>query len=172
MTPIIENLVRAGVADIEVWSNSVEDDAGVYGRYLAIERAAGDVVYMQDDDCLLPPESIIRLLEAYEPGRIVANMPAEFRKNYTDSCLIGFGAVVDRGLPAKAFRRFEAAERPWDYRQRPDVIFTTLTPFTLVDLPVKILDYAYGPDRAYRQRSHVQDRHRALVQARLVRGKS
>ncbi len=120
---------------------------------------------------MLPPESVAALLAAYEPGRIVANMPARFRRRYTDSCLVGFGAVFDRDLPARAFDRFKRAGRAWAYRDRPDVIFTALTPFTLLDVPVEILPYAYGPDRAFRQRTHVVDRHRALSHARAARMK-
>ncbi len=171
LTPIRNSLVDACIDDISVWDNSVHTDQGVYGRYIAVDEAKGDVVYVQDDDCLLPPESIIRILEAYEPGRIVANMSDDFRANYSDSCLVGFGAVFDRDLPAKAFERFRGAGRPWDYRNRPDVIFTALTPFTLVDVPVEILPYAYGPDRMYRQRGHAAQRHKALQHARAVRAK-
>ena len=171
MDPIAASLTAAGISRLTIWDNSREQDSGVYGRYLAVGRATGDVIYTQDDDCLLPEESIHLLLEAYEPGRIVANMPKPFRKNYSDSCLVGFGAVFDRDLPAKAFERFREAGTSWDYHERPDVIFTALTPFTLVDVPVEILEYAYGADRAYRQRSHVIDRHRALTAARLARRK-
>ncbi len=171
MLPIAESIIAAGITDVVSYDNSVGENHGVYGRYVLIEDAAGDVVYVQDDDCLLPPESIIRLLEAYEPGRIVANMSADFRANYTDSCLVGFGAVFDRDLPARAFERFRGAGRPWDFRNRPDVIFTALTPFTLVDVPVEILPYAYGRDRMYRQRGHAAQRHKALQHARAVRAK-
>ncbi len=165
MQPIMSSL--AGIADeIDVWDNSFEQNEGVFGRYLSIERASHEVVFVQDDDCLLPSESIRAILSAYEPGRIVANMPDEFRKNYTDSCLIGFGAVFDRDLPEKAFARFGAGGR-----KRPDVVFTTLTPFTLVDVPFEHLPYAFADDRMYRQRGHAAQRHRTLAKARRVRDK-
>ncbi len=169
MRQMIANLAEAGVDEIDVWDNSFEENAGVYGRYMSIARASHPVVFVQDDDCVLPTESIETLLAAYEPGRIVANMPEQHRKRYTDSCLIGFGAVFDRDLPAKAFARFERATRPYDYRKRADVIFTALTPFTLLDVPFDILPYAYGPDRMFKQPGHIVQRHLALKQARIAR---
>ncbi len=165
MQPILDSL--SGI-DVELWNNSVEDDAGVYGRYLAVGRATHDIVYVQDDDCLLTAEAIDRIVTAYEPGRIVANMPPDFRAHYTDSCLVGFGAVFDRDLPARAFERYRLAEMPWDRRLRPDVVFTALTPFTLVDVPFEHLPYAFGPDRMYRQRGHALDRQITLSRARRV----
>ncbi len=166
MQPILDSL--AGI-DVELWDNSIEQDAGVYGRYLAAERATCDIVYVQDDDCLLSAEAIDRIITAYEPGRIVANMPPDFRHHYTDSCLVGFGAVFDRDLPARAFERYRLAEMPWDRRLRPDVVFTALTPFALVDVPVEILPHAYGSHRMFRQRGHSLDRQITLSRARRVR---
>lgn len=164
ITEILESWAEAELSTPVVWNNADRDNHGVYGRYLAVEEAAKAVVFVQDDDCLLNPEDILRIVDAYEPGRIVANMPQPHRKNYSDSCLVGFGAVFDRYLPERAFARFRG-----NHRQSPDVVFTALTPFTLVDVPVENLPWAYGEDRMYRQPNHVRDRFRVLQQARAFR---
>lgn len=166
LEPIVATIRQAGIRDVQVWDNSAGDDLGVYGRYAAMEGCEHDVVYVQDDDCVLPAASIRGLIKAYQPGVIAANMPQHFRNVYTDSCLIGFGAVFDRDLPPAAFKAFGGASR------RPDVVFTALTPREMLDVPVTILPYAYGADRAYRQPGHSEERRRVLEQARLVRGRA
>ncbi len=171
MRDITSSLAHAGVAEIHIWDNSLEEESGVYGRYRSVERATNEVVFVQDDDCLLPPESIRAIVDAYEPGRIVSNMPQDFRSRYTDSCLVGFGAVFDRDLPKKAFDRYKLTHYPWDRRIRPDVVFTALTPFTLVDVPFEHLPHAFGDNRMYRQAGHDLDRQITLTRARKVRAK-
>ncbi len=166
MTEILATITEAGIDDIRIWNNALEQNLGVYGRYAAVEQALHDVIYVQDDDCVLPAPSIRALIAAYKPGKITANMPPEFRRNYHDSCLVGFGAVFDRDLPGRAFDRFGG------HGKRPDVIFTTLTPRRLVNVPYRNLPWATGPDRNYRQRIHRIERESALVKARRVRDRS
>lgn len=172
-------------------------DLAVYGRYAAIAHTDADLIFVQDDDCILAPESFDMLLAAYQPGHIVANMPDRFRPHYPDSCLVGFGALFDRDLPYKAFERWWDAcprsgratngrlwhqgptdEPEWSYcpdchgehfHRTCDVVFTTLTPRILVDAPVEILDYAHAPNRMWKQPGHVEERARTLELARKVR---
>ncbi len=164
LAAIRETWADAGLSDPAVWDNAELEDHGVYGRYLAVEEAPTRVVFVQDDDCLLQPDAILEIIDAYEPGRIVANMPRSHRKNYSDSCLIGFGSVFDRELPERAFARFKG-----NHRLQPDVVFTALTPFTLVDVPVSNFPYAFGNDRMHRQPGYHRERFRTLVRARAAR---
>jgi hypothetical protein len=160
------------LGEVIIWDNSsrYRKDLSVYGRYAAIDDARRDVILVQDDDFVLPAESIKALLRAYEPGRIVANMPERFRPRYPDSCLVGMGAIFDRDLPAQAFARlaWSMPEAEMFYRTC-DVFFTTLTPFTLVDLPVETTEWTYAENRMYRQETHTPERARALALARAVR---
>lgn len=165
-----------------VWANAAPRDLVVYGRYAALRAVAGGIVYVQDDDCVLPAHSLAALAAAYEPGRLVCNMPAPFRAHYTDSGLVGFGAVFDADLPQAAFDRLR--ERAIDptvetepdgtafapaFMRCCDVVFTTLTPMTWVDVPYENLAYATGPDRMFRQPGHVGERAWMLALARSVR---
>lgn len=98
-------------------------DVSVYGRYAAIEHAAGDVIYVQDDDVIVSdPRAIVAPLidvmyRGYGPGNgvapflvglpVVCNMPPEFRHDfYADNALVGFGAAFHRAAPDRAFSRF------------------------------------------------------------------
>lgn len=109
---------------------------------------------------------------------LVANMPQEFRHDgYTDSCLVGFGACFHRDLPKKSFGRFMAHHDhmiPLGIRQDVfwrtcDVVFTTLTPRVLVDVPKVNREFASDPDRMWKQPSHYGERVRMLELARKVR---
>lgn len=105
------------------------EDLSVYGRYAAIEHASNDLIYVQDDDCIVRDPSL--LVSAWkdadangwtegpgEPwGGVVCNMPPEFRHDfYTHHALVGFGAAFHRDAPARAFARMWdglGAAKPW-----------------------------------------------------------
>jgi hypothetical protein len=119
---------------------------------------------------------------------LVSNMPQEFRHGgYTDSCLVGFGACFHRDAPARAFQRYSEFYPVLDGVLGParlqdeidaesamlnrtcDVVFTTLAPRVLVDVPKTDLPYATDASRMYRQPDHVGERQRVLEMARKVR---
>jgi hypothetical protein len=166
-------------------------DESVFGRYSALEHGFchGDVVMVQDDDCLLPRESLDALVAAYQPGQLVANMPERFRPHYPDSCLVGFGAIFRRDLPLQAFSKFLSWQNAttWNntwgeipelsdgrarmdfFHRTGDVVFTALTPHILLDLPYRDLPWATDKTRMYRQPDHVGERARMLELCRQVR---
>lgn len=167
-----------------VWDNSWGKDLSVYGRYHVIADCEHDIVMVQDDDCVLQPEAFEALLAAYKPGHVVCNLPQRFRETgfYDDHALVGFGAIFDRYLPERAFTRFalsshrngciawgaEGIDQGW-FDRTCDVVFTTLTPRILVDLPYTDREFASAPNRMWRQPAHVGERTRMLELARKVR---
>lgn len=173
MTPILEQIDLAGIEDVIVWDNSVLADRGPHGRFTAMTAARHDVIYVQDDDALVPPGSIRRLIRAYVRGSIVVNMPPEFRPHYPDSAMVGFGAVFNRLAAMQTFAWFLG------YHQMPidDPLFlrescralTTLTPRILMNVPKADMPYASDPDRLWKQPDHVANRERMLTLARQVR---
>lgn len=166
LTEILDSIPRGW--DRVVYDNSMEPvDMGVAGRFEAIDRAMTGVVYVQDDDCVLPSESFKALARSYEPGVLTANMPEAFRSHYTDSCLLGFGAIFDRGLPNLAWDKWD--DYPDNYKRVCDVYFTTLVPQQWVDVPYRNLPWATADDRMYRQPEHVGERMAALIHARRLR---
>lgn len=161
-------------AQVEVWDNSREADMGVYGRYVAMARLKTPVVVTVDDDTVLPARTVDRLRAAYEPGVIVCNVPARFRERYTDSGLVGFGAIFDRELVDAAFDRFHAVYEGTvdeEFRRRTcDLVFTMLGgPLKFVDLPYRELPYAQDGSRMWRQPDHFDERERMRRLCRAVR---
>ena len=154
------------------WNAGIKDLA-VYGRYAALEHVQTELVYVQDDDCIVSdPEALVA---AWEPGHVVCNMPPEFRHAfYEEHALVGFGAVFERGLPQRAFERLHkiavpdqsAGHRQWFdipwFHRCADVAFTALSPRILCDVPKENLPWAEAPGRMFRQPEHVAERKRML----------
>lgn len=173
--PVLDPLRETFGPEPVVWNNGADGfhDVAVMGRYLGTFLANTSLIYVQDDDCVVPDPSAV--YEAYEgQGSIVCNMPREFRHDgYTDSALVGFGAVFHRLDALGALARFSSRwigdiTLEWLYRVC-DVPVTVLLERTLVDVERRNLEYAYGEDRMYRQETHIGERYLALDLAREVR---
>jgi len=163
-------------------------DLSVYGRYAAIEHAAHDLIYVQDDDVIVSdPSSIVEtwvtatqdeIVEHRVPDPlevVVCNMPQEFRHDfYTCHSLVGFGAAFHRDASELAFDRFwnrasdlealtkEALRAGALFQRTCDIVFTALTSCLLVDVPKMNLPHAFGDDRMWRQPQHQAERARML----------
>jgi hypothetical protein len=167
LAPILEALPYD---DIVVWDNSKRDsDFGAYGRYAAIDEAKNNVIYTQDDDCIVRCHD--RLLAAWQEGTIVANMPAE-RTDYTDSVLVGWGSLFERHAPRTAFERYgrfyPMGDEDW-YRVGADFVFPLLTPFKRVDFGFERLPYSRDAHRTFQQPGYEERKRMFLRRARRVR---
>lgn len=173
-----------------VWDNSKEVDLGVYGRYAAIRRTDAEIIYVQDDDCIVShPRTIVDGLKVsghkdgfkgypeygWSLDMVVCNMPPEFRHSfYEEHALVGFGAAFHRDAPFDAFGRFADAfnSTPTDllartdmnalYLRTCDIVFTGMTPRVLVDVPKVDMPWAHYEDRMWKQPEHQADRVRML----------
>lgn len=198
LRPVIESLPDGW--EIVVWDNGVPAvkvpgiceftlpsimDLSVYGRYAAIEHASHDLIYVQDDDCIVSdPEAIVLAwYEAVEhPDNFngeqiaVCNMPANFRHAfYQEHGLVGFGACFHRDAPERAFRRMGV----WNggqivpdadfFRRTCDIVFTGLTPRVLVDVPYEDLAWASAENRMWKQPTHREERQEMLELVLKVR---
>lgn len=113
------SLADAGIGLTTIWDNSKRPrDLSVYGRYALIEETDSEFIYVQDDDCVLPPEAIQYMAAMYPAAPyddasgndgwpVYCNMPEIFRHEfYADHALVGFGAVFHRDAPKWAFEQF------------------------------------------------------------------
>lgn len=171
-------------------------DLSVYGRYAAIEYATGDLIYVQDDDVIVsdPPALVDKwigtaslagpvpadgsdLSNVETFNHIVCNMPPQFRHDfYEDHSLVGFGACFHRDSPKKAFENLyvqseivKIDEAQQVFYRTCDVVFTTLTPRVLVDVPIEHREFASAPNRMWKQKDHFGERLKMLQLARQVR---
>ncbi len=158
LAPILDNLPYP---EVVVWDNSQRPfNAKVFGRYLAIWECDRDVIYIQDDDCVVHCHDELRA--HYEPGRIVANMVTEHRRG--EPPMLGWGALFDADLPWRAFDRWlRRYPMDWQMTGYPETIFTALVPTIRLNIGTHEdaaskghadLPWATDPSRSYRQRNH------------------
>lgn len=169
LTRILQTFTDAGIFDFVVWDNSRRpEDLMVYGRYAAITECEKPVIFVQDDDVVIPPESIRQIIACYSPGRVTCNMPERFRPHYPESALVGFGACFDRWLP-----RFVLGKLPLEADElllrECDQAFTALLPRVLIDVDVELLPHGEDPSRLWRQPEHHAARRQMLDLALRVR---
>lgn len=144
--------------DVVVWDNSQRpENVMVFGRYAAVRHARYPIIYTQDDDCIVDAAAIVN---AYEPGYVVCNMPAAKRREYETLApgvaLVGWGACFDLGALA-AFETYQAEHARDDLFYREcDRVFTALNPQKLVDVPVTHLPHA-AVDRMGNEPRHLTD---------------
>lgn len=173
---ILESLIFDRVV---VWDNSKEArDWRCAGRYAAAELAPTTIVFFQDDDVLVPAETQQALVDAYEPGVMVANWAhGDDPDGYDDLPLVGCGAIADRSLPLAAVARYEA-EWPLDddFAYEADFVVGALYPaFRHVRLPFEVvLEVAQHPSRLCNQpwqrdlKRRMTDRARSIRDRQLV----
>ncbi len=171
LTEIRESLIFPHVI---VWNNAQRYDVGAFGRYLAAAEAPTDVIYFQDDDCIVSPEDQMRLVESHEPGILSALMPAE-RVDYKDTVLIGWGALFERDLAYAAFARWQIAGHPIDTREFMvvgcDFVFPMLSPWKRLDSHHRDLPHAHAENRTWASfPDYANVKAKFLTDARAVRG--
>lgn len=171
--PIFESLAPLSPDRLVVYDNSRQTDRAVFGRYIATQLGATELVYVQDDDCVVDADAIVA---AHEPGRLVANMPVSRWADYPDSTMVGWGAVFERRLAFEAFNRYWAqpgVQIPRDpvFDRTCDVVFSALTPRTVIDVGFSHLPWAETDGRMFRQPGHKSERDRVLQRCRELRSR-
>lgn len=145
MTEIRESLKPFG--QVIVWNNAHGIDKKVYGRYMAVYGAENEIIYTQDDDCLVDWR---KLLPHYHPDMVTCNMPHDRRYGYRDGTqLIGWGCLFHRRhaiVLEDYLTRYPGSYNDFFFRTC-DRIFTKLNTCNLVAVPFRHLEHAYGDSR-------------------------
>ena len=103
--------------------------SSVYHRYLSAAKAKNDLIYVQDDDCMVNYQVLFQKFD----GRLTNTMTKEFQKKYEDKgcTLVGWGCYfpksmlsvfdkyiakygVDQHLLREADRIFTHLNKPWN----------------------------------------------------------
>lgn len=171
MERILESLIFPNVV---IWDNSVEPlDAKCAGRYMAALKAPTGVVYFQDDDVIVPPETQQAIADAYTPGIMVANWGhGENPDGYDDLPLVCGGAIIEQFLPWRALGQY-LAHWPFDegFMYEADFIAGILYPaFRHLELPFEIdLEIAQHPSRLCNQQWQRDLKFLVTERARAIR---
>lgn len=158
ISPVIDSLKRIG--EVIVWDNSkAVTDRKVFGRYLAAMSAKNDIIYVQDDDCIVPTEAVFSYWPDPE-GRMLCNVPVSRRKDYVKRMpitLVGWGSLFHR-VDLEVFKKY-LDKYPEDelFDRECDRVFSYLVPHVEIEVPFQHLDYAFGSDRMGLEQRHGDD---------------
>jgi len=72
------------------------ESPSVYQRYLLAKQAKNDVIYIQDDDCLLNYQNLFK----HYNGKLTNAMPKEFKEKYDamGCTLVGWGCLFPKSM--------------------------------------------------------------------------
>jgi hypothetical protein len=147
--------------DVVVWDNSVEEDLQCYGRFAGIERCKNDIIYVQDDDVLIPVPSLLR---EYEPGDVIlAN-----RKPDEEYRFLGVGALFP-AASADVFSKYLAVHpKDKDFYRAADVVFAEMNRYRSVWLGYAEFEWSRADNRMYKQPGHYEVRDTLINRARAL----
>ena len=141
--------------DVVVWDNSKRQDLKVYGRYrAAVELAKHDVIYVQDDDCLV---DVLRFASAFRRGSVLCNMPEQKRPEYPGPVqLVGWGGMFEREAMYALDLYLKHFPKDDLFLRECDRVLTGLNKTRLTDTPFVHLDNAFSGRMGNEQR-HLAD---------------
>jgi hypothetical protein len=136
---------------------------GPYARYEAVAKAKFDIIYTQDDDCLVDIDALLELWD----GNFLTNVrPERSEPCFDNSTLTGWGSLYRKELVQPALDRYIRKYGMDDlYRREADRIFSGLNKHILVCVKVDNLPNATGVDRLTDRPDHWLCR--AEIQRRL-----
>lgn len=139
----------------------VTECESIYHRYLAAQKAKNDIIYVQDDDCLVNYQVLFK----HYDGRITNTMTKEFQEKYKDTgcTLVGWGCYFPKWM-LNCFDAYIAKYGIDNHLLREaDRIFTYLNqPFNTGIMRHEDLPQATAGDRMGYQEDHYTSMQEAL----------
>lgn len=138
----------------------------VYERYLSAKRASNDIIYVQDDDCMVNYQELFK----HYNGQITNTMPLSFQDKYKDlGCtLVGWGCYFPASMLSSLDKYIIAYGVDDHLLREADRIFTFLNqPFNTVTMPHE--DLPQAPDRMGVQENHYKSMNEALEKVRNLK---
>ena len=157
-----------GVTVIESERNEV-----TYGRFLCMQRARHEIIYTQDDDCLVP--NIRELYETFrlDPTRIAHNLKLGHLAANSDNlfgtahmALVGWGAVLRREWTGVFDRYVDRFGKDELLRRKADRLFSILLNRRHRSLPIVVADL---PGATGNEALSVRDDHLELTRKAVER---
>lgn len=153
LTPVLNSLP---FADVIVWNNTERENLSCYGRFAGIAEAKHDLIYVQDDDVLVPIPAIVRAFDPETDG-VFANKPAAEEWRF-----LGLGALFHRDLIADCFTRYiDLYGFDADFCRVSDVIFAYQHPYRSEPFGYAELEWSRYANRMYHNGDHMIVRERA-----------
>lgn len=156
------------IDEIIVWDNTKENYIN-YGRYLGALEARNDIIYTQDDDCIV--RNISDLFGQWDGERIVNLMKPSHMPLYTDHTMFGWGALFDRRWAECLKLYIDVHGEDYVFKRETDRIFSILAPVPFKTFAGDIQDFpcAYDHNALYLQPDHESTKHLAIERAEAIR---
>ena len=160
---IVENILQYQFIDeILIRDNSKGDNLKTWARYELAKQAKNDIIYTQDDDCVIPIDKIFNKFD----GNVITygGTPESVNNSYHKRlCLMGWGSFFKKEW-LNVFDKYESKYgRDYLFYREADRIFTTLQPTLHKPVIVEIehLD-AIGGVAMSAEQEHVSTRNEAV----------
>ena len=150
--PVLHNL--CDFDEVIVWDNSKRSDLSCYGRFAAIAEARNELIYVQDDDVLVPASYLVKRWEGKR--EILANKKPEEEWRF-----LGIGAIFPRDFVSVFKNYTERWEQDPEFYRVSDVVFAYQHPYRSVWIGYGELEWSRAANRMYHMADHYDVRIRA-----------
>ena len=145
----------------------VTECPNIYTRYLTAMKAKNEIIYVQDDDCIVDYEELFK----HYDGRLTNSMTEHHLNQYKDSgvSLVGWGCFFPKSM-LSVFDKYIAKYGPDDFhlKREADRIFTYMNqPHNSIVMPHQDLEQT--PDRMSFEPKHYQWAREATVKCRIIK---
>jgi len=145
INPVVRSL--CDFDEVIVWDNSQREDLSCYGRFAAIAEARNELIYVQDDDILVPANYLVKCWEGKR--EILANKKPEEEWRF-----LGIGAIFPRDFTSVFQNYTDRFGGGADFHRVSDVVFAYQHPYRSVWIGYGELEWSRAANRMYHQPDH------------------
>lgn len=156
------------INEVIIWDNTKENHIN-YGRYLGAIKAKNDIIYTQDDDCIV--RNLPDLISKWDGTQIVNLLKPSHIPMYGNHTMAGWGMLFDRRWADCLQRYIDRWGDDYIFRRECDRIFSILCPTGFSTYPGDIEDFPSANDESalYRQSDHESTKCLAIKRAKEIR---
>lgn len=156
------------INEVIIWDNTKENHIN-YGRYLGAIKAKNDIIYTQDDDCIV--NNIRSLIDKWDGKRIVNLLKPSHMSLYGNHTMFGWGTLFDRRWVGCLDKYKDKWGEDYVFKRETDRIFSILNTSGFVTYPGDIDDFPSANDHyaLYKQPDHESTKWIAIERAESVK---
>ena len=141
------------IQDIIVWDNTVVN-MKCLGRYLGALQAKTDIIYFQDDDCII--KNAEEIISQFDGTQIISGMRDTAIERYKDKSdtLMGWGSVINKSWIGSLNRYIDRYGIDDVLLREPDRIFTSMRPYKVVHSEIQDFPSCRSREALYMQKDH------------------
>lgn len=163
------------IDEILVWKNTSVSNKINYGRYLGALKAKNDIIYTQDDDCIV--ENIEEIYTTFDGKHLSNGIKPGAMRHYGSqkgsepySTVMGWGSFFKKEWFSVLNKYIERYGEDYLFYREADRIFSVLLCRRHNTIPVRIRDFpsATSPAALYHQSEHIACMNEAIRKAKEI----